>query len=113
MPSCKTNLVKYINPHRELNSEDAFNQFMSLLKINLDLFKSRTNTLPHDEFEAILKTTAEQNIMFRIIYNTMKGDPYNDPGTVDFLKKLSNSFKYDTEHDFGVGSTRILFRIDC
>ena len=52
--------------------------------------------------------------MFRVIYYTMIWDiktpnPFSDPGNIvpNFLQELSTRFKYDTEHDFGVGSTRV------
>ena len=99
---CKSGQMSHI----DIKNENDYKIFIKQLAINLKLYISQ---IPQDEVTSCVTLLSKtDNLLFILIHDLIMNitTSTDKTETQALIINLLNCFKYDTEHDFGIGSTR-------
>lgn len=95
------------NPHIDIPAHTSVNyiNFMKDIAWKLKFYMNIINAEQKDALIALLGKT--ENLLFNIIYYLIVDKfPTDNTHIYELITNLRRSFVYDTEHDFGVGTSR-------
>ena len=93
--------------HISLKDENEYKIFTDELATKLKLYMSHM-LQPVEIQNCITLLANTDNLLFNLIHDLLTDEtrPTNKSKKQNLIMNLLNCFKYDTEHDFGIGSTR-------